>query len=377
MSLKNNITAIPKDIQSYVAIRPWGLNASNGVDQSMEQQQRRDSVLFVSLMVALVMAVRVYIGSETPAGIRAVPMQSAATVATSSPSSATDSSHAVGSSVESRFSGDHAYAHVVNQVALGPRVVGSDAAWNAGEEIMRQLTTLGWDVDSQAFTFRGVKGRNIIARSGSGPIVMLGAHYDSRPTADREYQSESRRLPVPGANDGASGVAVLLELARVLDVDSTGHQVWLAFFDAEDRGGIEDWPYSVGAGLMLDQLEARPEAVVIVDMVGDADQQIFFEKFSDRGLSAQIWKVAERLGYGGQIVPQLRHAVGDDHLPFIRAGIPAITMIDFDYRYWHTLEDTPDKLSPDSLERVGRTLVTWLQELGGKQEAVTVVKNSH
>jgi Zn-dependent M28 family amino/carboxypeptidase len=242
---------------------------------------------------------------------------------------------------------------------------------------MHQLNALGWDVHSQAFTFRGVRGRNIIAKSGSGPIVMLGAHYDSRPTADREYQSERRHQPVPGANDGASGVAVLLEIARVLHVDSTGHQVWLAFFDAEDRGGIQDWPYSVGAGLMLNQLDARPEAVVIVDMVGDADQQIFFEKFSDRGLSAQIWKVAERLGYGEQIVPQLRHAVGDDHLPFIRAGIPAITMIDFDYRYWHTLEDTPDKLSPDSLERVGRTLVAWLQDLGGKQETVKVVKNSH
>jgi hypothetical protein len=343
----------------------------------MQQQQRCYSVLLATLMVVLVMAVPSYIdGGETPAGIHPVRNQSTTAVGPPAAARTSHSNHGGDSFVKSRFSGDHAYAHVVNQVALGPRLVGSDAGWNAGEEIMHQLNKLDWEVDSQEFVFRGIKGRNIIARSGSGPIVMLGAHYDSRPTADREYQSESRHLPVPGANDGASGVAVLLEIARVLDVDSTGHQVWLAFFDAEDRGGIEDWPYSVGAGLMLDKLESAPEAVVIVDMVGDADQQIFFEKFSDRGLSAEIWEVAERLGYGAQIVPQLRHAVGDDHLPFIRAGIPAISMIDFDYRYWHTLEDTPDKLSPDSLERVGRTLVAWLHGLGGKQGTVQMVENS-
>jgi glutaminyl-peptide cyclotransferase len=349
----------------------------NGVGGHMKQQHRCNAVLLTSLIVLLVMAVPVYYvdGDETPTGYNHLTYRSP-TPASDAPQPAPVSTHAHRSPIKPRFSGDHAYAHVVNQVGLGPRPVGTEAGWNAGEQIIQELNKLGWDVDIQAFEFRGIKGRNIIARAGSGPIVMLGAHYDTRPISDREWYAEERRLPVPGANDAASGVAVLLEIARVLDVESTGHQVRLAFFDAEDRGGIDEWPYSVGADVMVKNLDAVPEAVVIVDMVGDADQQIFFEKFSDRALSAEVWKIAARLGYEKQIIPRLRHAVGDDHLPFINAGIPAISIIDFDYRYWHTLEDTPDKLSPDSLERVGRTLVTWLQELGNRQEELKLVENS-
>jgi Iap family predicted aminopeptidase len=342
----------------------------------MKQQRRCYVILLVSLLVLLMMAVPVYIdGDKAMAKNGQLRLQSA-TLDTQQPASVT-TTNTNRSPIKPRFSGDHAYAHVVNQVALGPRPVGTEAGWNAGEQIIHELYKLGWDVDIQPFLFRGIKGRNIVAKSGAGPIVMLGAHYDTRPISDREWYPQARRLPVPGANDAASGVAVLLEIARVLDVEGTGHQVWLAFFDAEDRGGIDEWPYSVGADVMVKDLDAVPEAVVIVDMVGDADQQIFFEKFSDRALSREVWKVAARLGYERQIIPRLRHALGHDHLPFINAGIPAISVIDFDYRYWHTQEDTPDKLSPDSLERVGRTLVAWLGELGDKREEVKVVENSH
>lgn len=265
-----------------------------------------------------------------------------------------------------QFSGNRAYAHILAQVALGPRPVGTEAGWEAGEQIIAGLKKLEWQVHTQEFVFRGVKGRNIIATSGSGPVVILGAHYDTRPVADRDADPEKRQLPILGANDGASGVAVLLELARVLDIDATGRQVWLAFFDAEDRGGIEKWPYSVGASLMVQQLDVDPEAVVIVDMVGDIDQGIFYERYSDRALSREIWNVADVLGYGNTIIPEVRHRVGDDHLPFLRAGIPAVDIIDFDYRYWHTSEDTADKVSPKSLGTVGRTLVSWLQGLGSQ-----------
>ena len=345
----------------------------NGVDGHMKQQHRSNSVLLAGLMVLLVIAAPVYVdGDEAPAGNDPVIVQLSYTD-TQRPALVTRDSHR--SLIKPQFSGDHAYAHVVNQVGLGPRPVGTEAGWSTGDLIIQELNKLGWDVDIQAFEFRGIKGRNIIGRSGSGPIVMLGAHYDTRPISDREWHAKERQLPVPGANDAASGVAVLLEIARVLDVERSGHQVWLTFLDAEDRGGIDEWPYSVGADVMVKNLDAVPEAVVIVDMVGDADQQIYFEKFSDRALSTEVWKIAARLGYEQQIIPRLRHAVGDDHLPFIKAGIPAISIIDFDYRYWHTQEDTPDKLSPDSLERVGRTLVTWLQELGDRQEDLRLVKN--
>jgi hypothetical protein len=357
-----------------VAILYRSPNKLNAVNELMKQQQRCFFILLVSLLVLLTMAVPVYINGDKALAKKHPLRNQSITVDTQHSAPVDTDSHR--SPIKPRFSGDHAYAHIVNQVALGPRPVGTEAGWNAGAQIIDELNKLGWEIDIQPFVFRGIKGRNIVAKSGSGPIVMLGAHYDTRPISDREWYPEARRLPVPGANDAASGVAVLIEIARVLDVERTGHQVWLAFFDAEDRGGIDEWPYSVGANVMVKNLDATPEAVVIVDMVGDADQQIYFEKFSDRTLSREIWKVAARLGYERQIIPRLRHALGHDHLPFINAGIPAISIIDFDYRYWHTLEDTPDKLSPDSLERVGRTLVAWLQGLGEKQEKVKVVENS-
>jgi Zn-dependent M28 family amino/carboxypeptidase len=97
-------------------------------------------------------------------------------------------------------------------------------------------------------------------------------------------------------------------------------------------------------------------------MIGDADQQIYYEKGSTPALAEQIWAVAARLGYQAHIIPQPKYTIIDDHLPFLERGIPAIDMIDFDYPYWHTTADTADKVVPQSLERVGRTLEVWLEE---------------
>jgi Zn-dependent M28 family amino/carboxypeptidase len=154
---------------------------------------------------------------------------------------------------------------------------------------------------------------------------------------------------------------VLLELARALDRETLDRQVWLAFFDAEDRGRLDGWPFSVGARHMAQELDIRPQAVVVVDMVGDADQNIYYERNSDAELSSELWRIAGDLGYAEHIIPQPKHTIIDDHLPFIEQGIPAVDIIDFDYPYWHTLEDTADKISPTSLERVGRTLEVWLE----------------
>jgi glutaminyl-peptide cyclotransferase len=154
----------------------------------------------------------------------------------------------------------------------------------------------------------------------------------------------------------------LLELARVLDREALDRQVWLAFFDAEDRGRLDGWPFSVGAREMAQSLTVKPQAMVLVDMVGDAEQTIYYENNSDKALSAQIWAVAAQLGYGDHIIAQPKYTIIDDHLPFKELGIPSVDMIDFDYPYWHTLADTADKVSPVSLERVGRTLQTWLAE---------------
>jgi Zn-dependent M28 family amino/carboxypeptidase len=169
-------------------------------------------------------------------------------------------------------------------------------------------------------------------------------------------------MPVPGANDGASGVAVLLELARTLNVEKAAHEVWLVFFDAEDQGDINGWPFSVGAAHMAEHLSIEPEAVVVVDMIGDAEQEIFYEHYSDAQLQETLWTIAAELGYDEYFIPRHRWAIIDDHYPFRQQGLVAVDIIDFDYPYWHTTEDTPDKVSADSLQRVGRVVETWLEE---------------
>jgi glutaminyl-peptide cyclotransferase len=197
---------------------------------------------------------------------------------------------------------------------------------------------------------------------GVGPIIILGAHYDTRRMADQDPVRPTD--PVPGANDGASGVAVLLELARTLDRQRVPHEVWLAFFDAEDNGRLDGWDWIIGSRYMADNLTVQPEAMILVDMIGDADQQIYLELNSDPQLSAALWATAASLGYGQHFIPAPRFTMIDDHIPFKERGIPAVDIIDFDYPHWHTTADTADKVSAASLERVGRTLEAYLETEG-------------
>ena len=189
--------------------------------------------------------------------------------------------------------------------------------------------------------------------------VILGAHYDSRISADQDPDLNMRHLPVTGANDGASGVAVLLELARSLPQD-LDREVWLVFFDLEDQGNQEGWEWILGSRAFADSLEGKPDAVVIIDMIGDADLNLYREANSDPQLTDQIWGLADELGYSSIFINSVKFSILDDHLPFIEKGIPAIDIIDFDYPYWHTVQDTADKVSAQSLEVIGRVLHTWL-----------------
>jgi Zn-dependent M28 family amino/carboxypeptidase len=104
----------------------------------------------------------------------------------------------------------------------------------------------------------------------------------------------------------------------------------------------------------------QPRAVIIVDMVGDADLNIYKERNSDPEIMDEIWGTAKRLGYESKFIPDYKHSMLDDHTPFLEAGIPAVDIIDFDYPYWHTTQDTPDKVSAESLQVVGETLRAWL-----------------
>jgi glutaminyl-peptide cyclotransferase len=264
--------------------------------------------------------------------------------------------------VPETFEGASAMNFVSEQLAFGPRPSGSDANVQTGDYIVQRLREFGWDVQEQPFTYKGTACRNIIAKAGNGPVAIIGAHYDTRRRADQDPDPNRRTEPVLGANDGASGVAVLLELARTLDKNRLRNEVWLTFFDAEDNGGIDGWDFIAGSQYMADHLTVTPEMVVVVDMIGDADQQIYREHNSTYELQQRIWSIAASLGYSQFFIPQIKWTMTDDHTPFLKRGFTAADLIDFDYPFWHTTEDTVDKLSADSLERVGRVLETLLED---------------
>jgi glutaminyl-peptide cyclotransferase len=257
------------------------------------------------------------------------------------------------------FNGDRALALIQEQLAFGDRIPGSEAHTRMGDWMIQELKDLSWEVEEQIFTYRAFEGRNIIGKGSpvEGEWIILGAHYDTRPISDRDDRNPW--TPVPGANDGGSGVAVLLELANVLQSEDLNRNVWLVFFDLEDSGGIDGMEWAVGSMFFANNLEEFPDEVIIVDMVGDADLQLFYERNSDEELLIDVWNTADELGYDS-FIPIWKHSLIDDHTPFIQLGIPAIDIIDFNYPYWHTTQDTFDKVSSASLEQVGRTLQQWL-----------------
>lgn len=257
------------------------------------------------------------------------------------------------------FDGSRALQDVETQVAFGPRIPDSDAHAKALAWMQSELVAAGWQVQIQSLTYMGHDIKNLIAtRSDEPPQIILGAHYDSRLRADRDPDPARRTEPVLGANDGASGTAVLLEIARTLPRDAV--PVWLVFFDAEDNGRIPGWDWILGSQAFVSNSSVTPKSMILVDMVGGTDLKIPMEGNSDQTLRDSIWSTAARLGHSDVFLPYVKYSVEDDHLPFIRAGIPAVDIIDLDYPYWHTTSDTPEHVSAHSLQVVGDVLETWL-----------------
>ena len=258
------------------------------------------------------------------------------------------------------FDGQQAYQDVLYQMSLGPRIPGSVAHQKIVQWLTAQLSQEGWQVEVQNGTMMGHPIQNVIARKGSGkPWIILGAHYDSRMWANMDPDPAKRQQPVPGADDGASGVAVLTGLARAIPAQPD-KQTWLVFFDAEDDGEIPGWDWLLGSEYFVNHLACCPTAAVIVDMVGDANLDIYQERNSNPQIVQQIWDQAAQLGFSANFIPQYKYSMEDDHTPFLQAGIAAVDLIDFDYPYWHTTQDTADKISANSLYMVGQTLLEWL-----------------
>lgn len=279
------------------------------------------------------------------------------------------------------FDGSRAFELLEKQVALGPRFPGSpghaalvslltDYLEPRAHELKIQTTS-----QNHPYEDGPLRITNILARFNppARKHVLLLAHYDTREIADQDPDPGNRSKPILGANDGASGVAVLLALADILAGDTPPIGVDLLLVDAEDQGRSGDLEnFSLGTKAFLPEMNdllggIRPRYAVLVDMVGDAELTLPIEYNSwrdARNLVTRIWNLARELGYS-QFRFEMGAQIYDDHVPLLEAGIPAVDIIDFDYpntekNYWHTLEDTPDKCSAESLEAVGTVLITLI-----------------
>lgn len=263
------------------------------------------------------------------------------------------------------FDGEAAYRAVETQVAFGPRIPGTpghaaEAAW-----LDSLLAPLADTLIVQRWTHVTAAGdslplRNFVARfnPGAPERLLFMAHWDTRPRSDGPNSRDSAAA-VPGANDGASGVAVLLGVAAALRQAPPSIGVDLLFVDGEDFGVFDDKAdVLLGSRYYAANLPPGPLPLyaVLFDMVGDQDLQIYQEGNSLTGapeVVELVWSVARKAGHGNVFIPAPRHTITDDHISLQARGIRAIDVVDFDYPSWHTPEDTPDKVSARSLQAVG------------------------
>ena len=267
------------------------------------------------------------------------------------------------------FNADSAFALLERQVAFGPRVPGTPGHAAQLEWMTSYLRDRADTVILQEFRHTGPAGEtleltNVFARfrpEATGRVLLL-AHWDTRPTADYETDPELQDRPIDGANDGASGTAVLLELADVLSRHSPPIGVDILLTDGEDYApdhmylGAEHFAANLPGGY-------EPYYGILLDMVADRDPRYRKEGYSLRyapEVVARAWRMAERLGYSHYFVDEQGIAISDDHVPLNEAGIHTINIIDFDYgpgnAYWHTQGDTLENVAPDGLGVVGEVV---------------------
>ncbi len=277
------------------------------------------------------------------------------------------------------FNAERAFEDIVRQVEFGPRVPGSEEHRRARLYLVKTLQQYADRVGEQQFTYtdrhdsmQTVEASNIIASFNLEPKinkrVMLAAHWDTRPMADQDPDSLNQRLPVPGANDGASGVAVLLEMARLLRAAPPAIGVDIILFDLEDMrddgdadsAGVKN-PFAIGSEYFAENYaHYRPSYGILLDMVCDKNLRIPKEAnsvASAGSIVGKIWEAADRVG-ASAFVDEQGQVVVDDHIAFLKRGIPVVDLIHTPFpSYWHTVADTPEQCSVGSLQQVGNVLV--------------------
>jgi len=267
------------------------------------------------------------------------------------------------------FNGGRAFEDLRRLVALGPRPSGSRGLEKARQEILRQLRQAGVAAEEERFVASTPAGSvpmvNVIAKipGARRQVVIVAGHYETKRFDDFAFV---------GANDGGSSAAFLLEMARVLATRKAGFTYWVVFFDGEEAfQQFTETDGLYGSRHLVQKLTAdgelsRVEALILVDMIGDARLNIHREYNSTPWLTDMVFRSAQRLGYDKYFQDEPR-AYEDDHIPFVNAGVAATDLLDFDYgpsnRYWHTAQDTLDKCSPISLTIIGRVVLATLDDL--------------
>lgn len=277
------------------------------------------------------------------------------------------------------FNADSAYAYIAKQVSFGPRVPNSKSHDLTEEWLITELKRHGAEVitqkaDLKAFDGTILKSTNIMGSFNPemGDRLLLLAHYDTRPWADADPNPANREKPIDGANDGASGVGVLLETARLIGQQNPGKGIDILFVDSEDYGtdGVED-SWALGARYFAEnpiKPGYRPVNAILLDMVGGKDARFpaeYFSRQSAPGLDDAIRAAASRAGHSERFPNVYGSAVTDDHVELIKAGIPAIDIIDYRTNEgfaptWHTLNDNMSNIDKETLRAVGETLIQYL-----------------
>lgn len=261
------------------------------------------------------------------------------------------------------FSGESAFEFTRRATEFGPRPSGSEALQRLQGYILEQLKTCGCEVVEDNFVASTPRGdipmKNIIARfpgrvpsNGMPRALAVTGHYDTKYFPGRKFV---------GASDGGSSTGLLLELARVLKGGASNNDVYIIFFDGEEAVG--EWSNTdklygsrhLVSKWRLDGTLSRIRAVFNVDMIGDRNLNIKKVTNSSRELVELVWNAANDLGYSRYFIED-EISIDDDHMPFLEAGVGAVDLIDFDYEPWHEDSDTLDKISPYSLEIVGRVV---------------------
>jgi Zn-dependent M28 family amino/carboxypeptidase len=277
-----------------------------------------------------------------------------------------------------KFDKENAFRYLVKQCEFGPRNPYSDGYKQCLVYLQKTLAGFADTILLQPFVLDDLVDEksydltNIIARFkvDDPEQLLIGAHWDTRPWADEDLEAEKRNDPIIGANDGASGVAVVLELARILNASPPPIGVTLVLFDGEDMGrsGIPK-SYAQGSLAFAKDLPIeKPDEAIILDMIGDAELHIPIERFSyqqNRQLVKKLWSLAKVLNLDA-FESRIVHTIYDDHVPlWSEAKIPAVDIIDFNYpnnyaNFWHTTQDLPENCSAESLGQIGTLLVHYI-----------------